>query len=346
MADNTIFDDVFKTMVEKMPHLVVPLINEVFGTSYPEDICIERLDNEQHGKDGRQRRSTDSRLKIGSKIYHIECQSTEDKYMVIRMVEYDFWMGLETVEKTEKRYRITFPHSCILNLRGQGHQKQEELEIIMPDGTELLYKVPILWLKDYTSNVIFQKHLLFLLPFYIIKYEKNKKQLAEDDQYLQIMLDEYREIQEYLSQELNAKNDSISENNCRNLIDLIKRIADYIFQNEEKVKKGVNEIMGGRILELATEREERERREFMEKFMAEYQKKAQKEIRAEVQEKVRKEIRAEVQEKVQKEIRAEEQESLLLKLIQKKLQKNKSISVIAEELEMDEAEIRNLIQKM
>lgn len=178
------------------------------------------------------------------------------------------------------------------------------------------------------------QHLLFLLPFYIIKYEKNKKQLAEDDQYLQIMLDEYREIQEYLSQELNAKNDSISENNCRNLIDLIKRIADYIFQNEEKVKKGVNEIMGGRILELATEREERERREFMEKFMAEYQKKAQEEIRAEVQEKVRKEIRAEVQE------------SLLLKLIQKKLQKNKSISVIAEELEMDEAEIRNLIQKM
>lgn len=92
--------------------------------------------------------------------------------------------------------------------------------------------------------------------------------------------------------------------------------------------------MGRRILELATEREERERREFMEKFMAEYQKKAQEEIRAEVQEKVR------------REICEEEQESLLLKLIQKKLQKNKSISVIAEELEMDEAEIRNLIQKM
>lgn len=35
MADNTIFDDVFKTMIEKMPSLAVPLINEVFGTEYP-----------------------------------------------------------------------------------------------------------------------------------------------------------------------------------------------------------------------------------------------------------------------------------------------------------------------
>ena len=35
--NNTIFDDVFRTMVEKRPYLAVPLINEVFHTSYPED---------------------------------------------------------------------------------------------------------------------------------------------------------------------------------------------------------------------------------------------------------------------------------------------------------------------
>lgn len=40
MANNTIFDDVFRTLLEKMPELAVPLINEVFGTSYPEDIQL------------------------------------------------------------------------------------------------------------------------------------------------------------------------------------------------------------------------------------------------------------------------------------------------------------------
>lgn len=38
--NNTIFDDVFRTMLEKMPGLVIPLINEVFGTAYPEDTPI------------------------------------------------------------------------------------------------------------------------------------------------------------------------------------------------------------------------------------------------------------------------------------------------------------------
>ena len=38
--NNTIFDDVFRTMIEKMPYLAVPLINEVFHTSYPEDVKI------------------------------------------------------------------------------------------------------------------------------------------------------------------------------------------------------------------------------------------------------------------------------------------------------------------
>lgn len=32
ISNNTIFDDVFRTMLEKMPELVIPLINEVFGT--------------------------------------------------------------------------------------------------------------------------------------------------------------------------------------------------------------------------------------------------------------------------------------------------------------------------
>ena len=38
--NNTIFDDVFRTMIEKMPYLAVPLINEVFHTSYPGRRCI------------------------------------------------------------------------------------------------------------------------------------------------------------------------------------------------------------------------------------------------------------------------------------------------------------------
>ena len=54
MANNTIFDNVFRTMLEKMSELVVPLINEVFGTNYPADIAVEQQRNEHPVKNSRQ----------------------------------------------------------------------------------------------------------------------------------------------------------------------------------------------------------------------------------------------------------------------------------------------------
>ena len=52
MTNNTIFDDVFRTMMEKMTYLIVPLINEVFHTSYPESVKIVHLRNEHQLEDG------------------------------------------------------------------------------------------------------------------------------------------------------------------------------------------------------------------------------------------------------------------------------------------------------
>lgn len=34
---STIFDDVFRTIAQKMPFLLIPLINEVFGTEYSDE---------------------------------------------------------------------------------------------------------------------------------------------------------------------------------------------------------------------------------------------------------------------------------------------------------------------
>ena len=106
MANNTIFDDVFRTMLEKMPHLVIPLINEVFGTDYPDDIPIVQKRNEHLTATGII--ITDSHLFIADKIYHIECQSTSDSTMVIRMIQYDFATALEYAEKENGKYRIYF----------------------------------------------------------------------------------------------------------------------------------------------------------------------------------------------------------------------------------------------
>ncbi len=113
---NTIFDDVFRTIAQKMPFLLIPLINEVFATKYTEDQEFEQLRNEHYEKFGKI--ITDSIIRIGGRLYHIECQSKKDGDMALRMVEYDFAIALEHSSKMESDIiEINFPESCVLYIR-------------------------------------------------------------------------------------------------------------------------------------------------------------------------------------------------------------------------------------
>lgn len=249
MANNTIFDDVFRTMLEKMPELVIPLINEVFGTNYPADIPIEQQRNEHQTKSGE--KITDTRLKIADKIYHIECQSTSDTEMVIRMIEYDFAISLESKKIENGRYRIYFPHSCVLYLRGKGRSNTIGMDIVMPNGQIIKYDLPAIYVENYTTDVIFQKKLLFLLPFYIMRYEKSREKLEKNPEELRELLQEYEKIAGKLEDSLLGRG---REAQHRYLVEVIIRISDYIFANSEKTKKGVNAAMGGEVLDLKTDK--------------------------------------------------------------------------------------------
>lgn len=270
MANNTIFDDVFRTMLEKMPELVIPLINEVFGTNYPADIPIEQQRNEHQAKSGE--KITDSRLKIADKIYHIECQSTSDTEMVIRMIEYDFAISLESKKIENGRYRIYFPHSCVLYLRGKGRSNTIGMDIVMPNGQIIKYDLPAIYVENYTTDVIFQKKLLFLLPFYIMRYEKSREKLDKNPKELRELLQEYEKIAGKLEDSLLGRG---REAQHRYLVEVIIRISDYIFANSEKTRKGVNAAMGGEVLDLKTD-------------------KLINEIRQDVKEEVRDEVKMEI----------------------------------------------------
>lgn len=237
----------FRTLLEKMPELAVPLINEVFGTSYPEDIEIIQKRNEHQTKQGEI--ITDSHLLIADKAYHIECQSTHDSSMVIRMIEYDFSISLESMRLEDGKYQMYFPHSCILYLRGNQERKLLSVEMIMPDGSVTEYKIPAIYVGHYTKDEILQKQLFFLLPFYIMRYEE--KTLDADHPELQKMLEEYREIEKWLEEEFLEEE---KEKIYRDLIELIIRIAGYILKDQEEARKGLGDVMGGKVLELESDK--------------------------------------------------------------------------------------------
>ena len=250
MNNNTIFDDVFRTMVEKMTYLVVPLINEVFHTSYPEDVKIVHLRNEHQMEDGEL--ITDARLLIGDKVYHIECQSVDDTTMSIRMFEYDLAIALENRRKVGRRFFVEFPRSCVIYLRTTRNTPDvEEVELLFPDGQVCVYRVPTVKLERYTKDSIFEKNLLLLLPFYVMRYEDAAHTIGEDSEKLQGLLREYEDIRINLEKELSTAGRSEL---YTDLNKLIIRISNYIFREEEKVRKGVDEVMGGKVLQLESER--------------------------------------------------------------------------------------------
>lgn len=253
----TVFDDVFRTLCQKMPILLIALINEVFGTDYPNDTSVIQLRNEhleQYGKI-----ITDALVEINSTLYHLECQSTDDNAMVIRMMEYDFAIALEEVLSKGKPYRMKFPQSCVIYIRdGDDAKRNMQIEVELPDGNTFLYSTKVVNMQQYSKDEIFRKQLLMFLPYYILRYEKNlPTNNKADEEKLQALLDEYSDICQQLEETLGVMGQSELYSD---LIDLIQRISNHVIKSKH-VKKKVGDMMGGKVLELKSERDRRLGRE-------------------------------------------------------------------------------------
>ena len=248
----TIFDDVFRTIAQKMPYLLIPLINEVFQTNYSEDIHFQQLRNEHYEKLGKI--ITDSILQIEDHTYHLECQSSLDGRMVIRMFEYDFSIALELAQKNNETFEIEFPQSCVLYIRNHRERSlpdYHEAIVKFADGQQIVYRVPLLRAQNYTVDSIFEKRLLILLPYHILRYESFLKNSGNNTKRLEQLLADYQKISAKLEQCTNDKKSTL----YIDLITLIEKIADHIIPKDNKKIRGrLGDIMGGKILQLESER--------------------------------------------------------------------------------------------
>lgn len=231
--NNTIYDDVFRTMAEKLPHLFLALINEVFGTSFPDDTKIITHRNEFITKNGKI--ITDSIFFVEGHLFHIECQSNPDKTMAIRMFEYDFAIALEQAVNQGEPYEVELPDSCVIYIRSNNKTPNELTAMIRINGIEVPYSTRVIKAASYTLDELISKKLKILLPYYMVRYEK----LLPND-----FISKYKELLESVEDEL-----SISE---KDLIDFIRQIAEKVAPDEE-TRKEVSD-MGGKVLELWSEK--------------------------------------------------------------------------------------------
>lgn len=252
---NTVFDDVFRTMLERIPEIMIPLINEVFSTNYPEDEPITQLKNEHFTKSGVS--ITDCVLGIREKHYHLECQSNPDRTIALRIIEHDMALALQTVkevtllEGSEHDYEMSFPHSCVLYLRHNSKTKDKAyVRILFQDNTSHIYSIPIVKAQEYTKDEIFEKNLLALIPYYFMRYEHSLPELCRNEENSLPLLEELSDIRSRLERTVGEEKGLI----YAELISHIKKIDDHIFRNQPETRKRMEEItMGGQVYETLTD---------------------------------------------------------------------------------------------
>lgn len=250
--DNTPYDDVFRTLLTDCTELMIPVVNEIFHTDYTgkETICL--LQNEHFIKmpnGSEQERITDSsfeiirketspELQIQRKRYHIECQSTEDGSMIIRMFEYDVQLALENKEMTADTLTVRFPDSAIVSLRHSKNTPEVMTVKVQTPGGRISYTVPVLKVKRYTINELFEKKLFFLIPFHIFAYEKDFKELEENNKKLKQLEAEYASIRERL--EIACQMGDLTEYPKVAILNMSHKVIEHLAVKYQKVAKGVS----------------------------------------------------------------------------------------------------------
>lgn len=253
MNIGTPYDDVFRTLLNDCSRLIIPVINEVFGEHYTGEEDIVFLPNEHfmNQEDGNEeKRYTDSNFRIvsvGSKKYHWECQSTPDESMLVRFFEYDTQIALDEGEVKGNRLTVTFPHSAVLFLRcDTSTPNQMEIQMITPGGT-VCYGIPVMKSQAYSIDEIFEKKLLFLIPFHIFSHEKYLKEYDTNFEKLETLKKEYAKIRKRLEELQEAG--AIDAYTKATLIDMSNKVLESIARRYENVREGVKAVMGGKVLE-------------------------------------------------------------------------------------------------
>ena len=253
MATSTIYDDVFRTLLNDCSALIIPVINELFNEHYSGKESIEFRPNEHfvNQQDGKEsKRITDTFFVVHSeaeKGYHLECQSTSDSTMLMRIFEYDSQIALDDAILKGSTLHVKFPNSGMLYLRStSATPKYMTIVIEFPKGS-FEYEVPVIKVKDYSLEKIFNKGLLFLLPFYIFSYEKRFEAYEHDSNKLASLLEEYKAISKELDNLVQVG--AITEYVKCTIQDMTGRVVEQLAENYKHVQEGVRSIMIGKVLD-------------------------------------------------------------------------------------------------
>lgn len=249
------WDELNKRFAGRHTRQMIPLFNEVFHRQYPLSYPVKLLSTEyvveRQKEDKKALHSiyADLLVEIGGKdLYHVEWQMKESEGMVLRMMEYDFHIGLNhgllknspdvfPDSQDSAGYEAVLPKSVIIYMEsGRKIPNSVSCRIRFPDGTSNTYKVPVLRVQDYNPEMIEKKHLSILIPLMPIRYSRLRfqKEGKRKEKTQRGLTEMVRECIMILERE--ERNGMLTEMERADLEESLEQSCKYITRNERIVE--------------------------------------------------------------------------------------------------------------
>lgn len=269
-STDKVYDSVFWTEINKFTRYVPMLVNEAFGEHFTMNAEVELLPGKQvidinEGK--RIKREVDALIRLSeileepvSHLYHFELETKGKKSIFIRIAQYATAHAFANVRELEDGAEIFIPRSAVVFLRNDSKDvKDFRIYINYPEG-RVSYNVPVLRIKDYDLDAIFEKKLLLLLPFYVFNItDKELDEMDRDSSKLEKLIAVLDDINTRLQNLVDEE--AIDEIQKGTIKQYIKDVLDKMMEKRENAKKGVEEYMGGYIIETIYDKVLREKDE-------------------------------------------------------------------------------------
>ena len=252
-TSTTPYDEVFKTMVYDCRSLLPMVLNELFGERYTGDEAVEFRQNELviTTPGGEQvRRLPDSHFSVLGVVrrgYIFECETEMDGSILARVFQYGSESALRGAETENGVLTVNFPRIAILVLRGgKRARRRMTVRLVLPNDEAAAFEVPLMYVSDYALEEIFEKKLLFLLPFYLFTHERRLDLYERDAAAMDGLLKDFREIMGRLAR---LQEDGVLDGYTKDTIEtMLRKVVQHLAAKYPKVKKGLMEIMGGTTL--------------------------------------------------------------------------------------------------
>ena len=186
------------------------------------------------------------------RVFHLECQSTSDGTVILRMIRYDTRSALEEAEYTAAKIHVKIDDSGIVFLRSSKNTPAIMTVVLeVPQGGSVSYQIPVVRMQDYTLEYILENQLYILLPFLFFNYEKQLRILPNDRGLYEEIRGLYNTILGRLKELADAE--TITAYEASTLYDALKTVFEALGKTN-KAEQEVESIMGGVILEFSADK--------------------------------------------------------------------------------------------